>query len=149
MPARSSILLLFACCLAYSQIRSGTIVGSVTDPSSSPVPNASVNVVAEETNFSYSTATNASGEYTVPYLPFGRYSVTVAKQGFQSARVTAISVSTAQTVRADVRLELSSVATTVDVIGGAAELQTESASVQNAIQERLIQAVPNVTHNPF
>jgi hypothetical protein len=146
---RSCLLLLCGALAAAAQIRSGAIVGSVLDPSGAPVPAASVTVVAEETNFTYSTASNTAGEFTVPYLPFGRYTLTVEKTGFQNSRLTGLAVSTAQTVRADVRLEISSVASTVEVAASAAALQTESAAVQNSVQERLIQAVPNITHNPF
>jgi hypothetical protein len=124
-------------------------VGSVVDASGAAVPSASVSVVAEETNFEYSTASNSSGEFTVPYLPFGRYSLTVEKVGFQSSKLTGLTVTTAQTVRADVKLEISSVASAVEVASTAAELQTDSSAVQNSVQERLIQAVPNITHNPF
>jgi carboxypeptidase family protein/TonB-dependent receptor-like protein len=132
-----------------SQIRSGAITGVITDPSGAPIQGASVSVVAEETNFSYSTASNSSGEFTIPYLPFGRYTLTVEKAGFQTSRLTGLAVSTAQTVRADVRPEISAVASTVDVTAAAAELQTDSSTVQNTIQEQLIKAVPNITHNPF
>jgi hypothetical protein len=121
----------------------------VVDPSGDAVPDADVRIVAEETNFSYTARTNVSGDYSVPYLPFGRYSVSVSRQGFNSVRLTGVTVSTAQTVRADARLELSTVATAVEVSANAAELQTESASVQNSVDTRLIQAVPNITHNPF
>ena len=69
---RSYLLLLCGVLPASAQIRSGTIVGSVVDPSGAAVAAASVTAVAEETNFSYSTASNTAGEFTVPYLPFGR-----------------------------------------------------------------------------
>lgn len=135
--------------LAFPQIRSGAIVGTIVDPSGAPVPDAKIAVLAQETNFSYDTQTNIAGDYAVPYLPFGRYTVTVLKEGFNTVRLGGISVRTAQTVRADARLELSTIATAVEVAASAAELQTESATVQNAVDARVIQTVPNVTHNPF
>ena len=143
------LLLAAGSSIAYPQIRSGAIVGAVADPSNAPIPDATVSVVAEATNFSYSAKTNVTGEYFVPYLPFGRYSITIGKDGFSTAKLSGIAVSTAQTVRADAKLELSKVATEVQVTASAAELQTESATVQNSVDERLIQAVPNITHNPF
>ncbi len=145
------VFLLFAggVSILYSQIRSGAIVGTVVDPSGAPIPDATVSVVADATNFKYSAKTNLTGDYSVPYLAFGQYSITVTKEGFSTAKLSGISVSTAQTVRADAKLEISTIATQVEVAASAAELQTESSSVQNSVDERLIQAVPNVTHNPF
>src|SRR5207248_531764 len=50
---------------------------------------------------------------------------------------------------ADVKLSFSTVATAVEVSANVVELQTESATVQNAVEEKLIEAIPNVTRNPF
>ena len=109
-----------------AQIRSGTLVGKVVDPSGAPVPEAAVKVVAMETNGTSETVTNGVGEYTVPYLAAGRYIVTVTRPGFVTARKAEIDIGTATTVRADVQLELGTVSNIIEVASTVGELQTES-----------------------
>jgi hypothetical protein len=135
--------------IGLAQVRSGSIVGMVTDPSGAPVPEAVVTVLSVETNVTSETRTNVAGQYTVPYLAPGQYKVTVTRQGFLSARTGEIQVGTAQTIRADVQLQLGSVSSTVEVAATMKELQTESATVQNAVAARVIQDIPNITHNPY
>jgi hypothetical protein len=134
---------------AHGQIRSGTIVGAVVDPSGAPIPEARVTIVSQQTNAEFETTTRPTGQYTAPYLQLGQYTITVSKDGFATARIRDVNVTTAGTARVDVALELSQVATTVEVAASAVELQTESASVQNVTDERVIATVPNITNNPF
>src|ERR1700731_1816155 len=94
--------------ISSAQVRSGSIVGQVVDPSAAAIAHASVAVLALDTNIKSETRTNVSGEYVVPYLPPGRYSVTVAEQGFITARTEGIELATAQTVRVDVKLQIGS-----------------------------------------
>src|SRR5689334_10815970 len=103
------VLLLCTAAIGLAQIRSGTLVGKVADPTGASVPDAAVRVVEVETNTSSSTVTNSAGEYTVPYLAPGRYQVTVTRPGFVTARSGEIEIGTATTVRMDVKLELGTV----------------------------------------
>src|SRR5258708_14219139 len=73
-----------------AQIRSGSIVGAVTDKSGSAVAAAQVKVSAEQTNQNFTTSTNESGEFGVPYLQFGRYTLEVSQQGCNAPNVTGI-----------------------------------------------------------
>ena len=52
---------------------SGSISGSVKDPSGSVVPNAHVTVKESDTGLSYETRTDSKGYYTFPVLPVGNY----------------------------------------------------------------------------
>src|SRR5262249_49712814 len=142
-------LLLAAATGGMAQVRSGSIVGLVVDSTGAPVPDATVAVLASDTNVKSETRTNISGEYIVPYLPPGKYSVTVVRQGFVTARAADIELATAQTVRVDISLQLGTVSSTVEVAATVKELQTESATVQNTVSETLIQEVPNITHNAW
>ncbi len=146
---RMILLLLFCGAGLWAQIRSGTIVGLVTDTSNAAIPGAAVEVTETATNAVYRVETNAAGQYTVPYLPAGRYSVKVEAKGFRTFTLTNLELSTAGTLRADARLEIGAVETTVTVESRAQALQTESATVQNAAGEVVIQALPNPNNNPF
>jgi hypothetical protein len=76
MQGRKSVivvsLLVWFTGIGLAQVRSGSTVGLVVDPSGAPVPDATVSVLALDTNIKSETKTNVSGEYMVPYLPPGQ-----------------------------------------------------------------------------
>jgi trimeric autotransporter adhesin len=136
---------------AQAQIKSGAITGTVTDNVGAVIPGATVTVLNQETNVSAVAVTDESGGFTVPYLAPGLYTVNVEKanSGFARTSRTGVSVSTAQTVRVDVFMQVGNASETVTVTADAAALQTTNATVAGQINERIVQAIPNITHNPF
>jgi hypothetical protein len=134
---------------APAQINSGVITGVVTDPQRAVVPNAKVEVVEDSTKFSYSATTNGSGEFTVPYLKAGTYTVTVTATGFPVFRVTGVNVVTGSTVRTDVPLQLSTVSTQVEVSATADQLQSDSTTTEGAVGANVIGSIPNANQNPL
>jgi hypothetical protein len=137
--------------ISFAQIKSSTIVGTVTDPSGAVVPDANVTVINQETNVATTTVSDKSGTFTVPYLPPGTYTVNVEKSGTGLAKFSAtnISVVTGQTVKIAAAMTMGSSVETVNVSATAVELQTSSATVQGITNEITIDAIPNLTHNAF
>ena len=137
--------------VATAQIKSGAITGTVTDLAGAIIPGAAVTVINQETNVAVTAVSDATGGFTMPYLAPGRYAVNVEKSGsgFAKFSSTGINVLTAQTVQVEVRLQAGATTDTVTVTADAAVLQTTSATVQGSVNERLVQALPNITHNPF
>jgi hypothetical protein len=148
-PIAIVLLLLALAASSPAQIKSSSITGSITDQSGALVPNASVTVTNEETNVEIRVTTNAAGEYTVPYLGAGRYTVVISAAGFQTYRTTGITIGTGTIARADATLLTGSVATSIEVQAGAAVLQTESATVQGSVNSNVISLVPNINNNPI
>ena len=87
-----------------AQINSATITGSIFDSSRAAIPGASVTVTNEDTHVSKAVASGESGEYAVPYLAPGRYTVTVGKSGLSTYRQTGIALGSGQTARVDAEL---------------------------------------------
>lgn len=133
----------------FAQVRSGTIVGKVSDPTGAAIAGVEIVVREIQTNQAYNLTTNEAGEYLQPYLPFGTYEVSARRQGFKTTTAKELRLTTAQTLRADLTLEVGAVESAVTVTGSAAELQTESARVVNGIDERVIRAIPNINNNPL
>src|SRR5437660_2528452 len=138
MMRRTPLALAICAAAMFAQINSGVITGLVTDPQKAAVPNAKVEVVEDSTKFSYSATTNSSGEFTVPYLKAGVYTVTVTAPGFPLFRVTDVNVITGSTVRTDVPLQLSKVATEVQVSATADQLQSDSTTTEGAVSDDVI-----------
>jgi len=136
---------------AFGQIKSGTITGTVTDSAGAVLPGANVSVINQETNVVTSVVTDDTGSFTVPYLTPGKYTVNVEKAGAGFSKYSAqnLTVSTAQTLKIDVELQTGTVTDTITVTTDAGTLQTSSATVQGLINDRIVDAIPNITHNPF
>lgn len=134
---------------ALGQINSGVITGVVTDPQKAVVPHAKVEVVEVETHYTYSVLTNESGEYTVPYLKAGTYSVNVAAPGFPALHLSGVTVVSDGTTRADVELRLSTTVNEITVTAASEQIQSESTTVEGAVGQRVIETVPNITQNPL
>src|SRR5690349_8120495 len=78
------LLLLFVLSVGYlmAQALTGTIVGTVTDPSGAAIPNVAITVVNGATNLTRTATTNARGEFRVDSFPTGALTVTARGEGF-------------------------------------------------------------------
>lgn len=135
--------------LAFGQIRSGTITGTVTDTTGAVVPGAEVVVTHLETNISSSVVSTDAGLFTAPYLAAGTYSVTVTLTGFAPFKQSGVTLGTAQTVRVNAELRMGDVGETVEVSAAATQLQTGNATVEGGTDAKMIEALPNITQNPL
>jgi hypothetical protein len=110
--------------------------GQVTDPSNAAVASAEVQVINEESSAKFSTKTDGSGTYTVPYLPAGHYQVVVSVPGFATSVNSGIALGMGQAFVFNVQLAVSGAQSTVTVEGGAAsvsQINTENAEVSGTI----------------
>ena len=137
--------------VSMAQIKSGAITGTVTDSTGAVVPGAIITVINQETNISSTAIADGSGGFTVPYLAPGTYNVNVEKtgSGFSKYSRTGVTVSTAQTVQVEIKLQAGGTTDTITVTSDAATLQTATATVGGAVNERIVQTLPNISHNPF
>jgi hypothetical protein len=72
---------------ALGQTVTGSITGQVTDPSGAVIVGASVTAENTATSVKTPTKTNASGVYTIRFLPIGVYTVTIEATGFITQKV--------------------------------------------------------------
>ena len=130
--------------LAFAQSERGTITGVVHDSSGAVVPGAKVNVINQATNVNLAATSNEAGEYTVPNLQAGLYTVRVTKEGFRTADLKGLTLDAAQTVRADAQLEVGASTQSVEVIASAVQLQNEDAKSSTTLQNKLVNDLPLV-----
>ena len=132
---------------AWSQVVSATLLGTVTDASGAVVPNAKVTITETETAVSHVTQTNESGNYLVPNLPPGVYSVTVEASGFKKEARNAINVLVDTSTRVDLQLTPGNVTETVEVSAAAPTLQTDTASTSEKIDRTVLADSPLISSN--
>lgn len=126
----------------YSQVVSGTIVGTVHDPSGAAIPGTAVTLRALDTNQTRESSTNDVGAFTFATLPPGRYRVSTARPGFKSAITSDIELQIDQTARVDLTLEVGQVSEEVTVSAAAAVLQTDTATMGQVIAEKPVADLP-------
>jgi hypothetical protein len=102
----------FALCSSalVAQQTLGGITGSVTDPSGSVIPNASVTLASESTAFTRTATTNGSGVYAFVNLPIGAYTITYSAAGFDTQKTPHITVQGNRTVSLDAQLKVAAAA---------------------------------------
>jgi hypothetical protein len=125
-----------------AQVESGRIVGTVSDPNQAAVPQATVTVTNTATKEAVTVNSNEQGGYTVTPLNPGLYSVTVKAPGFGTSIISNVEVQVNQSSRADIRLQLGSTSTTVEVTAAAPLLNSESASLGTVVTNTEIVNLP-------
>lgn len=120
----------------------GTIAGTVTDPNGGAIPGAKVEIVNQGTGVVRAISTNAEGDYAVPLLPPGVYQIDVEASGFQRFVNKDVRLEVDQTVRVDAKLQLGTVAQTIEVTAAAPLVQTDSSSVGQVINEQAVSQLP-------
>jgi hypothetical protein len=93
----------------------GGIVGTVTDASGSAIPAAAIIVKDVDTNLEIKTTAANNGAYEILNLPVGNYSVSFSKEGFKTEAHTAIIIQGNRTTTVNGRMEVGTVATSVEV----------------------------------
>jgi hypothetical protein len=126
----------------------GTVIGTVSDPSGAAVTSATVVLRNKATNIEVTQPTNAAGQYTFVNVVPGEYEVSVKKDGFRTSTVSALTVEVAKSYTVDVKLELGQVSESVTVNTEArVELQTTDAQVGDVIGGTTLQRLPTLTRD--
>src|SRR6202163_4875360 len=90
-PMLLSILFLLTS-LASSQLYTGSVSGTVKDPSGAVIVGAKMTVVDSEKGFSFNAVTDVQGHYLVRQLPPGKYNVTAQALNFKGQKQDGIEV---------------------------------------------------------
>lgn len=135
-------LLLVSGSQIQAQTVTGTISGTVLDPSGAVVPNAEVSVTNQETSVVRTTTGTADGLYSVPSLLPGRYTVQVKAQGFNTSQVQNVVVNTGTETRADLHLEVGTTNQAITVTESIPTVETTSTDVSQVMSQDLIKIIP-------
>src|SRR5216684_1041830 len=117
-------------CVSFSlaQDYRATILGQVTDPSGSAIPNATVKATRVDTNTTTEVKASANGIYTIPFLNPGTYTVEASAAGFTTLKRENITLLTADKLNLPLKLQLGQMTQEVTVIGQQEMLDTATAS---------------------
>ena len=127
---------------AFAQEFRGTISGTVTDPSGAVVPGASVEVLQTQTGTINRTTSDKAGQYVVPFLPPGDYSITATKTGFEVFTRSGVTLQAQEHPIINLALTVGSATQTVTVTGEAPLVDQANASVGQVISTESVEDLP-------
>jgi hypothetical protein len=139
-------ILTLSCCLSGSLVsaqsggNSGSIIGTVLDPTGAVVPNATVEIHNPVSHFDRSTNTDKSGGFTLPNVPFNPYHMTVTATGFAQTAQD-VEVRSVVPVNLSVKLQVSGSVTSVTVEAGG-DLVENDPTFHTDIDKDLFDKIP-------
>jgi hypothetical protein len=142
-----ALLLILPALGAYAQYESGSLVGTIHDATGAAIPNVSVTVVNNATGIPVNVTSNGAGDYEIPTLRFGIYTITAKAAGFADAVAKEITISVGGRIRIDLVMKVGTAQTTVEVSGVSMQLETESSQRGQTITEYQSEALPLVSRN--
>jgi hypothetical protein len=122
----------------------GTIQGTVTDPTGAAVVGATVTLTDTSTNIERTAQTNDGGRYVFANVVPGTYNIAVNKTGFRVSKLTKQEITVGTILTLNVSMELGAVSQVVEVTTTGAELQTMSATVGNTVEGDTLQQLPTI-----
>jgi len=136
-----AVLLASTLLLAQTTISTGSIVGTVTDPTGFVVVGAKVIITNRGTAQATNTVTSSSGTYASGALTPGDYVVRVEAPGFKSAEISVV-VQVNTTSSANAKLVVGQSSQVVEVQGTEVTVNTEQATVQGVLTSEQIETLP-------
>ena len=115
IPLLAAILFFLTCTYLQAQYENGSLVGTIHDPSGAAVSGAAVTVTNNATAVTARTTTNSAGDYEIPSLRVGIYTVSASAQGFTDAVANNITISVGGRQRIDLSLRVGGTETIVEV----------------------------------
>jgi hypothetical protein len=126
---------------AQSAGNSGSINGSVVDPTGAVVPNATVEIRNPVSGFDRSTTTDAAGRFVFTNVPFNPYHLTVTAPGFSSA-VQDVEPRSAVPVSIAIKLQVSGSSTQVTVQAEGGDLIENDSTSHTDVDKNLFDKLP-------
>jgi hypothetical protein len=134
--------LVFSGTLLLAQTFRGSISGTALDATGAAVPEAVVRAQNAGTGLTRETLTSAAGDFSLPDLPLGFYTVTVSKDGFQTTSIKDVEVAVSRVTSIGVKLAVAQQSQLVEVSASAVSLETASSTLTGVVGPRMVQDMP-------
>ncbi|HTM47728.1 MAG TPA: carboxypeptidase-like regulatory domain-containing protein [Bryobacteraceae bacterium] len=132
----------FSCFALLAQTNSGTILGTVRDSQDAAITSATVTVTNVNTGVSATASVTQAGQYTVPYLIPGEYSVSAEAAGFKKTTRVGLQLRVSDQLVIDIRLDVGAVTESVTVRSTSPLLESASVTLGQVVDTRQILDLP-------
>lgn len=144
----AALLSLGAVSPAFAQ-STGTIRGTITDPSGAAIPNAAITATATSTGLSRTAQSNDSGIFVFPDLPIGAYTLKIAAKGFATQQRPGLTLITGQTIDLPIALSVGAQNTEITVTSEMQQIQTTTSTVAQSVTQQQMRDLPLNGRNPL
>jgi len=128
--------------IAWAQVDTATVTGSVRDSTGAVLPNVTVTATHIDTGTSTAVKSDSQGNFVITPLKIGRYTVSAEAAGFQKEIRQNIVLNVQQNQRLDFQLHVGSVSQTANVTSQAPLLETETASLGDVVAAGQVEELP-------
>jgi hypothetical protein len=128
--------------LAWAQVNTGTILGTVQDATGAVLPGAEVVATHIDQGRSRTAISDDEGRYRFPNLNLGNYEVEASLPGFQTSVRTGIAIGIDQRAVVDLTLSIGEISERVTVTGEAPLVETTSGSLGSIVDRTTVQELP-------
>jgi hypothetical protein len=122
--------------------QSAQISGLVTDPSKAAIPEATVEIVNQNTDVKTSSRSNGSGLYIASSLIPGKYRISVTAPGFDMQVVENLVIEVGARASLDFVLHAGKVTESVTVDGTGLQINTTDATVSTVVDRQFVENIP-------
>lgn len=133
--------LALAAALSAQEYR-GSFNGTVTDAQGAGIPRTKVVATETQTGVKTSVESDASGAYTIPFLPLGEYELRAEAAGFKVFTRKGLKLSASEHPVIDIRLDVGAISESVEVTADAPILVTANPSVGQVITTAEVEDIP-------
>jgi outer membrane receptor for ferrienterochelin and colicin len=133
----------------HAQVTTGNIAGSVTDPSSGPLPGVTVEAIHVPTGTRYSAISDSSGRYFIPNAKVGGpYHITAALEGMKPADVNNVSVGLGSTTEVPLTMRLAAVSESITVTARPDDvINPNHVGSTSTVAEKQIESLPTINRS--
>lgn len=142
------LVILATSILTFAQGTTGRIVGTVSAPDG-VIPGATIVVKDNQTGREQTAIASNDGNFVIPQVNFGTYTVTIKKDGYKSFVVSDVKVDIGRDYPLNVTLEIGQVSEEVTVVAGAEQINSTNAELSTTISTQQVRELPLNGRNPL
>jgi hypothetical protein len=134
----------------FALAQTGSIQGTVTDPSGAVVQGAEITIKNLGLNAVRTATSSATGAYSIPSLVPAAYDITVKMASFKTFHVSDLQLTVGQVLSVNVQLEPGAVTEEVQVRADQiSSIDFETSQISSLVDSRVIKDLPLITRNPY
>src|SRR5208337_4118942 len=142
------LLTLGAASRAFAQ-STGSIRGTVSDPSGAAIANAAVTVTDNGTGLSRDTVSNESGIFVYPDLPIGTYTLKIYAAGFKTENRPGLTLLTGQVIDLPIAMTVGAQTQQITVTSETQQIETSISTVEQSVTQQQMRDLPLNGRNPL
>jgi hypothetical protein len=137
----------FASRASAQGVANSSLSGTIVDSSGAVLPGAAIVAKNTATSVEFQGVSNEKGEFNIPAMPPGTYTVTVSLMGFKTVALSDVKLDASVPSTIKAALEVGRMEETITVTGGSDIVQTQSTQVATTMNVKQISSLPLQTRN--